>query len=82
MNVEIWETDEWRTRVGLFLGQYLMDTDGRARLFTSDEDIKWGIRVLLAEGVFDDAADLRCEALLDFGVLIPHEYCEVFGNVK
>ena len=77
MNVEIWETEEWRNRIGLFLAQYLQDETGRVTLLTTDEDIKGGIRVLLAEGVFDDAADLRIEALMDYGVFIPQEYCEV-----
>lgn len=69
----MWATDEWRNRVGLFLGEYLDSTEGRA-LLTTDEEIIQGIDVLLTEKVFRDRNELRREALLSHSLLIPDEY--------
>lgn len=68
-----WATDEWRNRAGLFLGQYLDSTEGRA-LLTTDAEIRSGLFVLLDEKVFRDKAEIRREALLDYGLIIPDEY--------
>lgn len=69
----MWATNEWRNRVGLFLGEYLDSTEGRA-LLTTDEEIRDGIDVLLTERVFASKGELRREALLDYGLIIPDEY--------
>ena len=52
-----WATDEWRNRAGLFLGQYLDSTEGRA-LLTTDAEIRSGLFVLLDEKVFRDKAEM------------------------
>lgn len=71
--MSMWATDEWRNRVGLFLGEYLDSTEGRA-LLTSDAEIRDGLFVLLDEGVFRNKGELRREALLSHSLLIPDEY--------